>query len=90
MFSASPTGSFEPLHVDCLVLNVSKFIDQDLSSIQKIITESLKDNRSLEVKAVNEMMKIQLESLLESIRKTKQSTYNGTNEPVGEAENISS
>jgi hypothetical protein len=54
--------------------NVSKFIDEDLSSIQKIITESLKDNRSLEVKAVNEMMKIQLESLLESIRKTKQST----------------
>ena len=26
--------------------NVSKFIDEDLSSIQKIITESLKDNRS--------------------------------------------
>jgi hypothetical protein len=58
------------------------------SSIQKIITESLKDNRSLEVKAVNEMMKIQLESLLESIHKTKQSTCNGTNEPVGDAENI--
>jgi hypothetical protein len=44
--------------------NVSKFIDEDLSSIQKIITESLKDNRSLDVKAVNEMMKIQLETLL--------------------------
>jgi hypothetical protein len=68
--------------------NVSTFIDEDLSSIQKIITESLKDNRSLEVKAVNEMMKIQLESLLESIRKTKQSTCSGTNEPVGDAENI--
>jgi hypothetical protein len=64
--------------------NVSKFIDEDLSSIQKIITESLKDNRSLEVKAVNEMMKIQLESLLESIRKTKQSTCSGSNEPVGD------
>jgi hypothetical protein len=56
--------------------------------VQKIITESLKDNRSLEVKAVNEMMKIQLESLLESIRKTKQSTCSGSNEPVGDAENI--
>jgi hypothetical protein len=33
--------------------NVSKFIDEDLSSIQKIITENLKDNRSSDVKAVN-------------------------------------
>jgi hypothetical protein len=32
--------------------NVSKFIGEDLSSIQKIITESLKHNRSLEVQAV--------------------------------------
>jgi hypothetical protein len=32
--------------------NVSKFIDEDLSSIQKIITESLKDNRSSDIKAV--------------------------------------
>jgi hypothetical protein len=61
MFSASP--------------NVSKFIGEDLSSIQKIITESLKDNRSLEVKAVNEMMKIQLESLLESIRCSVSSAF---------------
>ena len=70
--------------------NVSKFIDEDVSSIQKIITENLKDNRSSDVKAVNEMMKTHLETLLESIHKTKQSASSGANEPVGDAcaENI--
>ena len=48
----------------------------------------MKDNRSLNVKVVNEMMETQLETLLESIRKTKQSASSGANEPVGVAENI--
>jgi len=68
--------------------NVSKFIDEDVSSMQKIITENLKDNRSSDVKAVNEMMKTLLEVLLEIMRKTKQSASSGANEPVGDAENI--
>ena len=68
--------------------NVSKFIDEDVSSIQKIITENLKDNRSSDVKAVNEMMKTQLVVLLKIMRKTKQSASSGANEPVGDAENI--
>jgi hypothetical protein len=55
------------------------------SSISLARSTSFATDVCIAPKAVNEMIKIQLESLLESIRKTKQSTCSGSNEPVGDA-----
>ena len=51
--------------------NVNKFIQEDLGSIHALIEDTLKSNKNTHIKAINNLMKEQLENLLSQLNVNK-------------------
>jgi hypothetical protein len=50
---------------------VNKFIQEDLGSIHALIEDTLKSNKNTDIKAINNLMKEQLENLLSQFNVNK-------------------
>lgn len=60
--------------------NINKFIQEDLGSIHALIEDTLKSNKNTDIKAINNLMKEQLENLLSQVNVNKGSPVHKTNE----------
>jgi len=60
--------------------NINKFIQEDLGSIHALIEDTLKSNKNTDIKAINNLMKEQLENLLSQFNVNKGSPVHKSNE----------